>query len=159
MPKQLVCCTSLLGTNSAAFYVEMLKARFQDEEKLPAAQRLLAHTLDTLLRLLSPVIPFVTEEIWSLLKEMAPERGIGKPTVAEKSITIAPWPTVDEQLIDESIESQFSAFQEVLAAVRNIRSQQNIPPKEKVEFYLRTSDDIAKQIKPFAGLLFVTGKI
>ncbi|MEM9410985.1 MAG: valine--tRNA ligase, partial [Planctomycetota bacterium] len=47
-----------------SFYVEMLKDRFNDKESRPHAQKMLAFTLDTLLRLLHPVIPFITEEIW-----------------------------------------------------------------------------------------------
>ena len=59
-----------------SFYVEMVKARLNDAAARPTAQRVLAHTLDTLLRLLHPMIPFVTEEVWQLLAEAAPQRGI-----------------------------------------------------------------------------------
>ncbi len=59
-----------------SFYVEMVKARLGDPAARPTAQRILAHTLDTLLRLLHPMIPFVTEEVWQLLAEAAPQRGI-----------------------------------------------------------------------------------
>ncbi len=54
----------------------MVKARLGDPAARPTAQRVLAHTLDTLLRLLHPMIPFVTEEVWQLLAEAAPQRGI-----------------------------------------------------------------------------------
>lgn len=133
-----------------SYYVEMLKNRFQDDSRKGVAQRLLAHTLDSLLRLLSPIIPFVTEEIWRLLNEMASVRGLDKPGEATRSITIASWPEADTDAIDESIEEQFAVFQKVLGAVRNIRSQQNIPPKEKVEFVVRTNAEIAAQIQPLA---------
>ena len=52
-----------------SFYVEMVKARLSDAAARPTAQRVLAHTLDTILRLLHPMIPFVTEEVWQLLAE------------------------------------------------------------------------------------------
>ena len=52
-----------------SFYVEMVKARLSDPAARPTAQRVLAHTLDTLLRLLHPMVPFVTEEVWQLLAE------------------------------------------------------------------------------------------
>ena len=55
-----------------SFYVEMVKARLSEPAMRPTAQRVLAHTLDSLLRLLHPVIPFMTEEIWQLLAEAAP---------------------------------------------------------------------------------------
>ena len=56
----------------------MVKARLSDPAPRPTAQRVLAHTLDTLLRLLHPMIPFVTEEVWQLLAEAAPKRGINR---------------------------------------------------------------------------------
>ena len=131
-----------------SFYVEMLKDRFQSASKRPVAQRLLAHTLDSLLRLLAPTMPFVTEEIWRLLGEMAPTRGLDSPFESAKSICVAPWPVASESAIDSKIEKQFATFQSVLASVRNIRSQQNIPPKERVEFVIRTGREIAADLEP-----------
>ena len=59
------------------------------------AQRVLAHTLDTLLRLLHPMIPFLTEDVWQRLGEVAPERGIDAVEPAAESIMLAPWPESD----------------------------------------------------------------
>jgi valyl-tRNA synthetase len=59
-----------------SFYVEMVKARLSEPTARPTAQRVLAHTLDTLLRLLHPMVPFVTEEVWQLLAQAAPCRRI-----------------------------------------------------------------------------------
>ncbi len=59
-----------------SFYLEMVKARLGDESARPVAQRILAHVLDNLLRLLQPMTPFVTEEIWQLLAAVAPRRGL-----------------------------------------------------------------------------------
>ena len=67
-----------------SFYVEMAKARLGDAASRPVAQRVLAHTLDTLLRLLHPMTPFVTEEVWQLLAVAAPERGIDRPQPAAR---------------------------------------------------------------------------
>lgn len=135
-----------------SYYVEMLKDRFQDESRKATAQRLLAHVLDSLLRLLAPVIPFVTEEIWGHLNEIAPDRGLEDIATAPKSITLASWPTVDSSLVNQEIEEQFSLFQKVLSEVRNIRSQQNIPPKEKVDFVIRTTKSrVIEQISPLSG--------
>ena len=58
-----------------SFYVEMLKDRLADESLRPHAQRMLAYSLDCLLRLLHPVMPFITEEIWQNLAKLCPERG------------------------------------------------------------------------------------
>ena len=100
----------------------------------PTAQRVLAHTLDALLRLLHPIIPFVTEEIWQLLAEAAPVRGVGTPTPAAESIMIAPWPEADLARQNGEIEARFARFQEVLRAIRDIRTRQNVPPRKEVEF-------------------------
>jgi valyl-tRNA synthetase len=120
-----------------SFYVEMVKGRLQDPEARPVAQRVLAHVLDTLLRLLHPMIPFLTEEVWQLLGEAAPERGIDTVRPAAASIMIAPWPESDPAQRDPEIEERFARFQEVLRAVREIRSRQNVPPRQIIEFAVR----------------------
>ncbi|MEE8450683.1 MAG: class I tRNA ligase family protein, partial [Thermoguttaceae bacterium] len=131
-----------------SFFVEMVKGRLQDEAARPVAQRVLAHTLDTLLRLLHPIIPFVTEEVWQLLAKTAPERGIETLSPAAESIMIAPWPESDPARQDPQIEAQFARFQEVLGGVREIRSSQNVPPKTKIELAIRCDTDTAELLKP-----------
>jgi valyl-tRNA synthetase len=61
------------------YYVEMTKARFGVPEQRAAAQRVLAFVLDQLLRLLHPIVPFLTEEVWQLLGNVAPDRGLKAP--------------------------------------------------------------------------------
>ncbi len=131
-----------------SFFVEMVKARLQDESLRPVAQRVLAHTLDTLLRLLHPMIPFVTEEVWQLLAEAAPQRGVDAVEPAAESIMIAPWPQRDAKREDPQIEARFSRFQEVLRAVRDIRSRQNVPPKTKIDFSVRCDGEVAELLSP-----------
>ncbi|MEA1952048.1 MAG: class I tRNA ligase family protein, partial [Planctomycetota bacterium] len=131
-----------------SFYVEMVKGRLQDDDAQTTAGRVLAHTLDTLLRLLHPMIPFLTEEVWHLLAGFAPERGIDDPQAASESIMIADWPVADENRVDERIEAQFARFQEVLRSVREIRSRQNVPPKTKIEFSVRCDTDVAELLAP-----------
>jgi valyl-tRNA synthetase len=135
-----------------SFYVEMTKARFSVPEQRPTAHRVLAHSLDVLLRLLHPMIPFLTEEVWQLLGQVAPERGLSEPggplpraqttnsgagtprLAAEESICIAPWPEADTAWQDASIEAQFADFQAVLGTIREIRQTQNIPQREEISF-------------------------
>ena len=131
-----------------SFYVEMVKARLQDRMSRAVAQRVLAHALDTLLRLLHPMIPFLTEEVWQLLGEVAPQRGIDQLVAATPSIMIAPWPQSDPRRRDAYIEDQFARFQEVLRAVREIRSRQNVPPKEQIDFVLRCEETIVELLEP-----------
>jgi valyl-tRNA synthetase len=131
-----------------SFYVEMVKSRLQDGAARPVAQRVLAHTLDTLLRLLHPMIPFLTEEVWQLLGEAAPSRGMESPQPAAESVMIAPWPEGDPADRDPEIEARFARFQEALRAVREIRSRQNVPPRKKIEFSVRCEVATAELLAP-----------
>jgi len=131
-----------------SFYVEMAKSRFQDDQAAPIARRVLAHALDQLLRLLHPVIPFITEGVWELLSQAAPQRGLAEPLEPTGSIMTAPWPVPDPAHQDPVIEQQFSLFQQVLGAVREIRSRQGISPRESIEFSVRCSEETVELLKP-----------
>jgi valyl-tRNA synthetase len=131
-----------------SFYIEMAKYRLQNEATRAAAQRVLAHTLDVLLRLLHPMIPFLTEEVWQLLAQAAPQRGVPTPSKPAESVMIAPWPEADLTRQDATIESRFARFQEVLRGVREIRSRQNIQPKTKIDFVVRCEAEIAELLRP-----------
>ncbi|MGI6401129.1 MAG: valine--tRNA ligase [Thermoguttaceae bacterium] len=130
-----------------SFYVEISKSRLHDHERRDLVQNILLGVLDSLLRLLHPITPFVTEEVWRRLADFAPVRGL-KPAQATESISIASWPVSDESAIDETIEAQFAEFQEALRCVRDARARQNMPPRTEVAFTIRCSDEIAELIKP-----------
>jgi valyl-tRNA synthetase len=130
------------------YYVEIAKARFDKPDMRVTAQRVLAHALDQLLRLLHPTVPFLTEEVWNLLGQAAPQRGIESADDPSESVCIANWPQVDRARIDATIEEQFADFQAVLAAVREIRMGQNIPPREPIEFCVRCDQATADLITP-----------
>ena len=101
-----------------------------------------------LLRLLHPVIPFITEGVWELLSQAAPQRGLAEPLEPTGSIMTAPWPVPDPAHQDPVIEQQFSLFQQVLGAVREIRSRQGISPRESIEFSVRCSEETVELLKP-----------
>ncbi len=134
-----------------SFYVEISKSRLQDEAAKPNAQRVLAHTLDVLLRLLHPIMPFITEEIWHNLGQLAPKRGIPEPYEATQHVIIAPWPRPDSSHQDKATEARFATFQAALAALREIRSRQNIPPRNKVEFCIKCDAATAALLQPMAA--------
>jgi valyl-tRNA synthetase len=131
-----------------SFYVEMVKARLSDPAQRVNVQRLLANVLDSLLRLLHPIIPFVTEEVWSLLGELAPARGLAKAETPSQHIIVAPWPTSDARWIDAAIEERFARFQAVLGALREIRSRQNIAPKVPITFGVKCDAALATLLEP-----------
>ncbi len=132
-----------------SFYLEMCKSRLQDESTRPVAQRILAHTLDIILRLLHPMSPFITEDIWQRLNAAAPERGIDKPTPAAESIMIAPWPEADSSLVNEEIENRFARFQEILRGLREVRARHStIGPKTTIQFSAKCDSATTKLLEP-----------
>ena len=133
-----------------SFYVEMLKDRFADDDLKPHAQRMLAFVLDTLLRLLHPIIPFITEEIWQTLGKICPIRGFQATDHAAESLINASWPNLPTQWQQAEIENQFAQFQMALGALREIRSAQNLPPKTMVNFTVQTSPENAELLRPMS---------
>ncbi len=131
-----------------SLYLEMIKVRLQESESRPVAQRVLAHVLDTILRLLHPFIPFLTEEIWQLIAPLAPTRDLNGATTAEPRLIRAAWPASDAECVDPATESQFGQFLEVVTALREIRSRQNIPPKKPIQFAVRCSSATATRLQP-----------
>jgi valyl-tRNA synthetase len=131
-----------------SFYVEMTKARFAVPEQRQTAQQVLAYALDVLMRLLHPMMPFLTEEVWQLLAQVAPKRGIDQVRTAEDSICIAAWPKYERQHLDATIEEQFADFQAVLGVVREARQRQNIPFKEELNFTIRCDAATAQLLEP-----------
>ncbi len=136
-----------------SYYVEMAKPRLLDEATRPIVQRVLAHTLDTLLRLLHPIMPFVTEGIWQHLAQISTHRDITSDEPATRWILNAPWPEVHRSDLDPAIESQFAQFVALLGAIREIRSRQNIAPRESVEFCVRSDAGIQAMLAPMRPML------
>jgi valyl-tRNA synthetase len=136
-----------------SFYLEMTKARFAVAEQRQTAQRVLAHSLDVLMRLLHPMMPFLTEEVWQLLAKVAPNRGLpaaalSKEGAAAESVCVALWPLADTARQDVQIEQQFADFQSVLGAVREIRQSQNIQQREDLTFSVRCDSAAVKLLQP-----------
>jgi valyl-tRNA synthetase len=133
-----------------SYYLEMVKTRLADASSRPVAQRILAHLLDTIVRLLHPMVPFITEEIWQRLAEAAPIRGLMAPARCAGSVMIAAWPEVERGLQDAEIEAQFAKFQAVLAGLGEVRSRQSIPPKTPIHFAVKTDAATRKLLEPMA---------
>ncbi|MAG94835.1 MAG: valine--tRNA ligase, partial [Planctomycetaceae bacterium] len=132
------------------WYLEMIKPRLRDEAAKPAAQRVLVGVLDALIRLLAPFVPYITEELWQRLNEIAPERGLLEPADAEKSVMIASWPEVSTDCQDKELENRFERLQEIIAAVRNVRATSNIPPNTPLKLHIRCSEAIALEMNEIA---------
>ncbi|QDU80310.1 Valine--tRNA ligase [Polystyrenella longa] len=129
------------------WYLEMIKPRLRDEKLKPVAQRVLVGVLDSLIRLLQPFTPFICEELWQRLAEIAPERGLLKVEPAEKSVMQAAWPEFPTEWIDTQLESRFVRLQEVIVAIRNVRAIYNIPPSTELTLLMRCEDLVASDMQ------------
>lgn len=131
-----------------SFYVEMTKARFAVEDQKYTAQAVLAHALDVLMRLLHPMMPFLTEEVWQLLGQAVPRRGLPNATSAAESVCVAQWPTANTEHQDATIEEQFAVFQAVLGFLRETRQTRNIAFKGDLSFVVHCDATTAKLLQP-----------
>lgn len=140
------------------WYLEMVKVRLRDNATKPLAQRVLAGVLDSILRLLQPFTPYVCEELWHRLGEFAPERalfvrkergarGEGRGGSDEADCISAAWPELPSEWQDEALEKRFARLQDTIVAVRNVRAVYDIPPGQKVKLLLRTSEEVAGDIR------------
>ncbi len=134
-----------------SFYVEIAKPRLSDPDQRSISQAVIAHGLDTLLRLLHPTMPFVTEAIWECLNDAAAMRGVPEPLSADRFVMTTAWPVADESHFNESIERQFAEFQEIIGAIRRIRASQNIPPRESVPVSIRCSESSRELLTPMTA--------
>ncbi len=110
------------------WYLELIKPRLNFEESGDkGAARVacgnLVNLFDASLRLLHPVMPFITEEIWQAMYE-------GKPPL--KSIALAEYPHADEKQFDLAAETEMAILQDLIVSVRNLRAELKVEPKVKV---------------------------
>ncbi len=117
------------------WYVEMVKGRIRaGGNDAITAGRVLAWVLDQILRLLHPITPFFSEEVWSQLGKLAPRRGLTpEPEPASAFLMLADWPQPAEEMRVQEIEATMNRIQDVVRAIRNIRAKFNLPPKNRVD--------------------------
>ncbi|HEX9934841.1 MAG TPA: class I tRNA ligase family protein, partial [bacterium] len=120
------------------WYIELVKPRLYDKENPDprrAAQAVVLHVLDAALRLLHPIMPFITEEIWQALP--LPDAARKRIRDGAPSIMIQDYPPVMKKSADEEAEKDMAFLQKVVSAVRNVRSEMNVPPDRKAKLVLR----------------------
>ena len=115
------------------WYLELSKIALEggDAEAQAHAKQTLATVLDSALRLLHPLMPYITEEVWHALH----------PDRAADSIMIQPYPKVDPTLIDEEAERRMTLLMDTIRSVRNIRSEMNLPPGQELSMIIFPSAD------------------
>ncbi|MEO1768194.1 valine--tRNA ligase [Candidatus Enterococcus ferrettii] len=112
------------------WYIEMSKEILygEDEAAKKTTKSILIHVLDQTLRLLHPIMPFVTETIW----EKLPHEG--------DSIVVAAYPTVEAEYNDENAAKGMEVLKELIRSVRNIRAEVNTPLSKPITLLIKTSD-------------------
>ena len=126
------------------WYIELTKTRLNgtDEDAKLTAQNVLCYVLVTLLKLLHPFMPFITEEIYQALP---------KCDGAEDILMTAQWPEYTEALSFPAEESAMEAVMDLIRAIRARRAEMNVPPSKKAELMIVTD-----QAEPYQqGLHFI----
>jgi len=117
----------------ADWYVEQVKPRlYGTTPGGDVARGVLCHVFETTLKLLHPITPFLTEELWS---HLAGER--------EDLLAAATWPEVDPALVDADAEDSFALVQAAISAIRTVRAEYRVPPGKSVRAMFLPADDKA----------------
>ncbi|MBC7218416.1 MAG: valine--tRNA ligase, partial [Candidatus Caldatribacterium sp.] len=116
------------------WYIEWSKGDLYggNERARKKTQNVLLYVLSGLLRLLHPVIPFVTEEIWQYLPE---------PYRETESIMVAPWPAEDQRFVDDDAERDIAFLQEVIREIRYLRAELGVSPSVEGRVWLSCGSD------------------
>ena len=115
------------------WYIELTKPALSGDAPRPLVGEVLLTVLERSLRLLHPVMPFLTEELWQKLP--------GREAVHAETITLAPYPEPVEAWQDDDVEARMDHFIEIVGWVRNLRAELGIPPRETVELYLEPDSE------------------
>ncbi len=133
MSDALMSTYKLVWDDFCAWYLEAIKPDFVDGKALPIDKTTFDATinfLESLLKVMHPWMPFITEEIWHLLKE----RG------EKECIIVAEWPTLSANLEKKQL-AEFEVSKELVTMVRNVRAQKQLSPKEKLEVFEKSDTD------------------
>lgn len=123
------------------WYLELSKPVLMSEsataaEKLGTRKTLLT-VLDSILKLMHPMMPFITEEIWQQLKAYVPHDS--------ESIMLEAFPIIDNNVINNDIEEEVSWLQQVIIGIRNIRGEMNISPAKQFSVFISKASELEKQ--------------
>jgi valyl-tRNA synthetase len=121
------------------WYLELSKETFASDDKTNS-QRVLGYVLDQLMRILHPIMPFITEELWTTL-------------TAGESVVIAQWPKAEAAHVDKKSEALVAALQEIITDVRRFRNDQGVKPSQKIPGRFVTSNEIAQYASAMSFVL------
>jgi valyl-tRNA synthetase len=129
------------------WYLEMIKWRLYGDEPAPVKQAVVSRAMDVFdaaLRMLHPLMPFVTEELWQNIRQRGPD----------ESIMLAQLARPDRGLINTDVERQMEFVQKGIEAIRNIRGEMGIPPSKELSLVMRTSPQHSEEtLRQYEGYL------
>ncbi|MET0543764.1 MAG: valine--tRNA ligase, partial [Variovorax sp.] len=136
------------------WYLEIAKVQIQNgsDAQKRATRRTLIRTLETLLRLAHPVIPFITEELWQKVAPVAGRAG--------ESVMIAAYPESQPEKIDETAEAHVAKLKQLVDACRTLRGEMNVSPAVRLPLYaVADSADEAEFLRASAPVLQTLAKL
>jgi len=133
------------------WYLEIAKVEVQtgNDAQQRGARRTLVRTLEAILRLAHPLIPFITEELWQTVAPIA-----GRKT--HDSIMLAAYPRAEEYKIDAASEAKVERLKALAYACRNLRGEMNVSPAQRMPLLVAGGGD---EIREFAPILQALGKL
>jgi valyl-tRNA synthetase len=138
------------------WYLELSKVTLTNEQALESVKRgtrkTLIQVLETILRLLHPLIPFITEEIWQKVAPLAGQSG--------ETIMLQHYPQANAEFVDPVIETEILWVKEIILAIRNIRGEMNISPAKKLNvFFNQGSEHDNELLKKYRRSLLSLAKL
>ncbi|WP_107929107.1 valine--tRNA ligase [Neisseria animaloris] len=124
------------------WYIELAKVQLQTgcESTRRATRRTLVRVLEVVLRLMHPIMPFITEELWQAVAPLANAK-------KTDSIMLAAWPVADNEKIVPAAFEQMAALQDLIGAVRNLRGEMGLAPSVKAPLFVEGGKDLEALLK------------
>ncbi|EMR8640323.1 valine--tRNA ligase [Neisseria gonorrhoeae] len=133
---------SFVWNDYCDWYLELAKVQLQTgcASRQRATRHTLLRVLEAALRLLHPIIPFITEELWQTVAPMCDAK-------TADSIMLARFPETDGGEIVQTAFGQMTVLQDLIGAVRNLRGETGIQPNVKAPLFVESADDLADYLK------------
>jgi len=133
---------SFVWNDYCDWYLELAKVQLQTgcASRQRATRHTLLRVLEAALRLLHPIIPFITEELWQTVAPMCDAK-------TADSIMLARFPEADREQIVQTTFEQMTVLQDLIGTVRNLRGEMGIQPNVKAPLFVESADDLADYLK------------